>query len=582
MSRGFPVSKLSVRFSWVLLGAIAIAIVLRIVNLGTREFWYDEVLSLIVATGQQVNYKGSGPLAVELRNYTELLSLPTESTGHDVLETIRNIFKGLAGDVHPPLSFLSLHFWLRLFGNSETSLRGLVALLSVGAIGSAYGMGRVILGHRGGLLLAALLATNPYYLSHSLSIRMYGPLVLWTTLSAWAMLQLVEAGSKRQEAREEELKVEGFSLTNQPDNVPSSNLQPSEPVASGQILWNIVMIGSVAAGLLTQYLFAYWVITLGIFVLVFNRRRWWQHTLRLATGVLLTIPWALWGTRQQLRNRPNLGGQFDRPGGLAHLQDVAQTLGTHLVLGDWVASLPDVIATLAGCVVIVLLVVCTITLWRKRQRRTLGMVLLLGIFPLLLALMVDVATGKFTVGFGWGRTMIFILPGCLLLLVLWLERAAGRWRELAAIILLLFYLSISIADLGTRHRWMFHQMAEIIEQDSKAPTLIVMNSGAWGHILRLAYYIPPTSPVMLLAKKSSQLAPALEKTLSSKPTQYQRLLWLDSTAPVWSPPTTEAQKQQVQQVLKNQFQLEKTQQLSGTMKFDQFSAYLYQRSASGS
>ena len=570
MSRGFPVSKLSVRFSWVLLGAIAIAIVLRIVNLGNREFWYDEVLSLIVSTGQQVNYKGPGPLAVELRNYTEWLSLPAESTSHDVLETIRNIFKGLAGDVHPPLSFLSLHFWLRLFGDSETSLRGLMALLSVGAIGSAYGMGRVILGHRGGLLLAALLATNPYYLSHSLSIRMYGPLVLWTTLSAWAMLQLVEA------------RGEDLSPTNPPDDRQSPTLGIPEPTAYRQIVWNIVMIGSVAAGLLTQYLFAYWVITLGLFVLVFDRRRWWQHGLRLATGVLLTIPWALWGTRQQLRNRPNLGGQFDRPGGLAHLQDVAQTLGTHLVLGDWATSLPDAIATLAGCVVIVLLVICTITLWRKRQRRTLGMVLSLGILPLLLALMVDVASGKFTVGFGWGRTMIFILPGCLLLLVLWLERAAGRWREPAAVILLLFYLSTSIADLGTRHRWMFHQIADIIEQDSKAPTLIVMNSGAWGHVLRLAYYLPPTSPVMLLAKKSSQLAPALEKTLSSEPTQYQRLLWLDSAAPVWSPPSTEAQKQQVQQVLKSQFQLEKTQQLSGTMKFDQFSAYLYQRSASRS
>jgi uncharacterized membrane protein len=442
-------------------------------------------------------------------------------------------------------------------------------------------MGRVMLGHRGGLLLAALLATNPYYLSHSLNIRMYGPLVLWTTLSAWAMLQLVEARGRRQEAREEELKLEGFSLTNQPDNVPSSNLQPSEPVTS-RILWNIVMIAAVAAGLLTQYLFAYWVIALGIFVLVFDRRRWWQHGLRLATGVMLTIPWVLWGTRQQLRNRPNLGGQFDRPGGLAHLQDVAQTLGTHLVVGDWAASLPDAIATLAGCVVILLVVIFTVTLWRQGHRFTLGRVLLLGIFPLLLALMVDVATGKFTVGFGWGRTMIFILPGCLLLLVLWLERAAGRWREPAAAFLLLLYLSTSVADLGTRHRWMFHQIADIIEQDSKAPTLIVMNSGAWGHVLRLAYYIPPTSPVMLLAKKSSQLAPALEKTLSSEPTQYQRLLWLDSAGPVWSPPSTEAQKQQVQQVLKGQFQLEKTEQLSGTMEFDQFSAYLYQRSASRS
>ncbi len=51
-------------------------------------------------------------------------------------------------------------------------------------MGSAYGLGRVVLGHRGGLLLAALLGINPFYLFHSLNLRMYAPLVLWATLSA--------------------------------------------------------------------------------------------------------------------------------------------------------------------------------------------------------------------------------------------------------------------------------------------------------------------------------------------------------------------------------------------------------------
>lgn len=111
------------------------------------------------------------------------------------------------------------------------------------------------------------------------------------------------------------------------------------------------------------------------------------------------------------------------------------------------------------------------------------------------------------------------------------------------------------------------------------PTLVMMNSTAWGHILRLAYYIPPTLPVMLLAQKSAQLAPALEKSLSSEPTQYQRILWLDSADPVWSPASTDAERRQVRQVLDRQFQLEKTQQLVGTMKLDQFVAHLYQRSA---
>jgi uncharacterized membrane protein len=67
-----------VRFSLELLLMIAIAsaILLRIINLGSREFWYDEVLSLILSNGQQVNYKAPGDLPVVLRDYTTLLSLP--------------------------------------------------------------------------------------------------------------------------------------------------------------------------------------------------------------------------------------------------------------------------------------------------------------------------------------------------------------------------------------------------------------------------------------------------------------------------------------------------------------------------
>jgi uncharacterized membrane protein len=259
---------------------------------------------------------------------------------------------------------------MRLFGNSEAAMRSLMALMSVGAIGSAYGLGRIVLGHRGGLLLAALLGTNPFFLFHSLNARMYAPLVLWTTLSTWAMLELMEA-------RGEELKVRGLKVEDSDQQPQPANLQPSKPSVSRQILWSVVLIGSVAAGLLTQYLFAYWVITLGVFVLVFDRRRWWQQGLRLGAGILLWIPWFFWGTRHQSRLR-EVGGQFSKG---THLGDIAQTLGTHLLLGDWVTSLPTAIAIVAGCVVVVVLLACTLTLWRQGERRKLGVALILGIFP---------------------------------------------------------------------------------------------------------------------------------------------------------------------------------------------------------
>lgn len=538
--------------------AIAIGVVLRLIYLGVREFWYDEVLSLIVATGQNVNYEGPKASPVPLSDYTALLSLPSKANLGEAIATVRNVFKGLLADVHPPLSFLSLHFWIRLFGNSDAATRGQIVFLSLIAIFAAYGLGRLLLGHRGGLLLAALLAINPYYLSHSLNIRMYGGLVLWTILSVWALLELIKFPTQEKTTAPKKYFVK-------------------------LILWNILLIGAVAAGLLTQYLFAYWLITLSILVLICDRSHWWQHGLRLATGALLTIPWVLWGTKQQLRNRPNLGGQFDRTGGIEHLWDMAQTLGTQLVLGDWVTSLPKIITIVTGCLMILLLTACTISLWRQGVRRNLFIALVLGILPILMALAVDIITGKFTVGFGDGRTMIFILPGCLLLITLWLEKAAGKWQVPIALTLLVLYLSIGISDFSLRPRWMFHQIADLIQQEPTTPTLVALNSNAWGHVLRLAYYTPPSAPVMLLARPPAQLASNLEQAISAAKTSYPRIIWLDSANPVWTRLKTAAEKEQENQkidnILQSSFKLTQQKQLSGTMSMDQFTVKVYTRSS---
>ena len=284
--------------------------------------------------------------------------------------------------------------------------------------------------------------------------------------------------------------------------------------------------------------------------------------------------------RQQLRNADF--GRFSTTTGFfettwLHLKDELQTLGIHLVLGDWISSIPSESATIAGVVALVLLVACSLHLWQQKQRRLLTIALLLGIFPLFLGLVIDVVGGKFTVGFGWGRSRIFILPGCLLLFTIWIQKAAGKWQKPAAAILLFLYLSVSISDFTLRPRWMFHQMEAIIEQEQTTPTLIAMNSLAWGNVLRLAYYLPVDAPIMLLSRHPADLATSLEETLATN--SYPRLIWLDSHSPVWAAPKTEAEKKQWQEeivkILHSRYELEQTQQLSVTMDLDNFTAHIY-------
>lgn len=546
-----------------MLSAIAIAIFLRLINLDSREFWYDEVLSLLLSSSQKSAYQTPPDIPIALAKYTSLLSLPIENGIGDFATTIEKLLKGLVGEPHPPLFFIQQHFWLRLFGNSEVAMRSSIALFSIAAMGSIYSLGRRLLGDRGGLALAALLGLNPYYLFHSLNVRMYGSLVFWTILSTQSLLELVDFNRNRKR------------LNNIYKNQNKTKLFTSK------WFWIPTFIVSVTAGLMTFYYFACWLVVLLMLAIALDRRRWWQYGLCLVSSVLITTPWLWWGTRQQLNNADL--GRFAASSNpveaiAQHLLAAIQVLGTHLLLGDWVSSLPPIVSTLAGIGAIAILVACCLSLWHRRQRRLLGIGLLLGILPLFLMLAIDGVTGNMTVGFGWGRSVIFILPGCLFLLASAIAKGTQKWQKPLIIMVLLLYLSIDISDFTLRSRRMFHQIADIAAQQPTATTLIAIDSPAWGHILRLAYYLPPSLPIELLAQKSDRLAPTLAKVLASAGDRYQRLIWLESAKPVWGKPSTPAQTKQVEAVLRDRFQLEKTQDLSGTWELDNFTLNLYHSS----
>lgn len=534
--------------TWLLL-AIALGVLLRIIHLDSREFWYDEVLSLLLSTGKKIAYIHPKDLPVILSEYNQLLQLSPESNFRDISQTFISLLRGIVGtEPHPPLFYLSQHFWLRFFGNSVAATRSLSTLLSIISIGVIYNWGKVLLGYRGGLLLAALLATNPFYLFHSLNFRMYGFVAFWTILSGTAIIKLIDANQK--------------NLTNNKYSLYKISLA-------------IILTLSLAGGLLSFYLFAYWVIFLAVLVIYLDKHRWWQYGLYFFGGGILTLPWVIWGTRQQLKNadlnRFAVGENISKIMIFGrHLQDVVQTLGNHLILGDWITSLPGISSVIAGCVIIGLFIFASVRLWCQGDRRILTIALLLGILPLILALFTDIISGNFTLAFGWGRSMIFILPGCLFFVAVCLEKMTGKWRNVMIVSVLVVYLTIDIADFSIRQRSMFHTLANSLQEYPEKTTLIVLNSKAWGHVLRLAYYMPNNLPIMLLATESQNIANNLEKVLNNNNLKYSRIIWLESGYPLWSPVTTEAERNNIEDIISQNFTLIDTKYLSGTMNLDDF------------
>ena len=137
------------------LGAIAgLCLVLRLIHLGSLSLWTDEIFS---------------------RYYYELFGLKFLWT------------EGLRAEPTPPLYYMLLEAWMRLFGSSESAIRSFSVAASVLTLPLLYMLGRE-LGRRSQALLGSLLfALSPFALYFAQEARAYA----LTLIPATALLVAV-------------------------------------------------------------------------------------------------------------------------------------------------------------------------------------------------------------------------------------------------------------------------------------------------------------------------------------------------------------------------------------------------------
>jgi hypothetical protein len=140
---------------------VGAALLLRAPNLG-RAYWIDEGISVGIA---------SHPL-------------------HRIPGLLRL-------DGSPPLFYVVLHFWIRLFGTSEVATHSLSLLVSLLAIPLAYWAGKELFGRRAGLAAAALYATNPFLSWYATETRMYPIAVVLATAGVTFAVRAVRDGRWR-------------------------------------------------------------------------------------------------------------------------------------------------------------------------------------------------------------------------------------------------------------------------------------------------------------------------------------------------------------------------------------------------
>ena len=158
---GTPGKDKSYRFIlWLLiLGALG----LRLARLPFQPLWWDEGWSLYFATTD-----------------------------------VGAMLKLTAVDIHPPFYYLLLHLWIRILGPSVLSVRFLSVLIGTAAVPLLYVTGRRLLGEKGGLLAAFLLAVSPLHIYYSQEVRMYALVTLLGLAAFYFALREEWNGGKAQ------------------------------------------------------------------------------------------------------------------------------------------------------------------------------------------------------------------------------------------------------------------------------------------------------------------------------------------------------------------------------------------------
>ncbi|MBU2592726.1 MAG: glycosyltransferase family 39 protein [Patescibacteria group bacterium] len=137
---------------------LSIALVLRLVALN-QSFWLDEAVQVWASSAF----------------------------------SIADFFKSyLPGDFNPPLYHLLLHFWIKVFGISEVSVRLLPVLLSLVSVWLIWKIGLIITDKKTAFVSALFLAISPLFIYYSQENRMYLLSSFSVLFTCWRFLVLTE------------------------------------------------------------------------------------------------------------------------------------------------------------------------------------------------------------------------------------------------------------------------------------------------------------------------------------------------------------------------------------------------------
>jgi mannosyltransferase len=399
-----------------------------------------------------------------------------------------------AYDIHPPLYYWILHFWLQLCGRSEFALRSLSAVFSLLLVAVIFALARRLIGRRAALMAGFIAALSPFQVYYAQEGRMYALLSLLGALAVWSGMNFLRSAGQ-----------------------PRSRLD-----------WGLLYFFSLLAGLYCQYLFPLMIVAvnLAFFILLFFKSEslpvsyrehkhkeaftWLALNLAPCLGFLPWLPIAL----RQLLSWPSASIQNGEL--WAHLLEQLRllSLGSTFHFGSELWLAPFVCLFLLG-------------LWRAfKKAGLLSLCLLLwALLPLLLT----------TVLFkpAYLKFLLIAAPAYALLLALGFETLTANFRRQPALqsihtlLWLAFFSFISLTSLNNYYfnpadaRDDYRRMAAFLNAMTTPKDAVILNSEGQQEVF--GYYYSGSAPVTPLPPSRPLNQPVVQAELEGIAAKSERI-----------------------------------------------------------
>lgn len=154
-----------------------------------RPSWVVPAAGVVLAVAVVIRFAAVSPLWLDEAQTVGIARLP-----------LRHIVEGLRHDGAPPLFYVLLHGWMRIFGDSDLTARFLPGVFSVAALPLTWLAGRRLGGRTVAWSAVLLLAASPFATRYATEARMYSLLVLLVLVGYLAVGELLERPDSRRAA----------------------------------------------------------------------------------------------------------------------------------------------------------------------------------------------------------------------------------------------------------------------------------------------------------------------------------------------------------------------------------------------